>query len=107
MLNLLALPLLLATSGAFAADSAAGKAVYDANCTACHGGSGNGKGAAAIALNPKPADFTAATYWTGKTDEQVTASIKSGRPGTSMTAFTQLSDADLANVTAYLRTFAK
>ncbi len=91
---------------AFAGDAAAGKALYAANCTACHGAAGNGKGAAAIALNPKPADFTSATFWAGKADDQVAASIKSGRPGTGMTAFTQLSDGDLANVTAYLRTFA-
>ncbi len=97
----------LATNPAFAADSAAGKSVYDANCTACHGTSGNGKGAAAIALNPKPTDFTNAAFWTGRTDAQVSASIKSGRPGTSMTAFTQLSTADLDNVTAYIKGFAK
>ena len=91
---------------ALAADTAAGKAIYQANCTACHGTGGNGKGPAAIALTPKPADFTAAAYWQGKTDEQVAASIKSGRPGTSMTGFTQLSDSDLANVTSYLRGFS-
>lgn len=93
-------------SSTLAADAAAGKAIYLANCTACHGTAGNGKGPAAIALTPKPADFTLPAYWQGKTDEQVAASIKSGRPGTSMTAFTQLSEADLSNVTAYLRSFA-
>lgn len=88
------------------AEVAAGLAVYEANCTACHGATGNGRGPAAIALKPKPVDFTVATWWTGKTDEQLVASIKSGRPGTSMTPFTALSDADLANVVAYLRTLA-
>ena len=103
----LAIAALTAANPAFAADAASGKLIYEANCTACHGIAGNGKGAAAIALTPKPADFTSAALWAGKTDAQITASIKSGRPGTSMTGFTQLSEAELANVAAYLRTFAK
>lgn len=107
MSNLVLLFALTASNLAFAGDAAAGKPIYEANCTACHGSAGNGKGAAAVALTPKPSDFTAAAFWAGKTDAQVAASIKSGRPGTSMTAFTQLSDASLSDVTAYLRTFAK
>lgn len=103
----LALVTLLRANPAFAADVNAGKVIYQANCTACHGATGNGKGAAAIALTPKPTDFTAATYWADKTDAQVAASVRSGRPGTSMTGFTQLSDADLADVTAYVRGFVK
>lgn len=98
--------LLRAASPAHAADPEAGKAIYEANCTACHGTAGNGKGPAAIALTPKPTDFTAATTWAGKTDAQVLASVRAGRPGTSMTAFTQLHDDELANVVAYLRGFA-
>lgn len=94
----------LAVGPAFAADPAAGKVVYQANCTACHGERGDGRGPAAIALKPKPVDFTQATFWAGRTDEQLVASIKGGRPGTAMTPFTALSDAELQNVVAYLRT---
>lgn len=104
---MVAMQLYAVANPAFAADPDAGKAIYAANCTACHGGTGNGKGAAAIALTPKPTDFTAAAFWAGRTDAQVAGSVRSGRPGTSMTGFTQLSDADLADVTAYLRTFIK
>lgn len=93
-----------AADAAAAGDVASGLAVYQANCTACHGSAGNGRGPAAIALKPKPTDFTVAAWWVDKTDAQLVASVKSGRPGTSMTPFSALSDAELANVVAYLRT---
>lgn len=97
---------LFALATAFAGDAAAGKALYAANCTACHGASGDGKGPAAIALKPKPGDFTAAAYWEGKTDAALGAVIRGGKPGTPMTAFTQFSDVDVENLVVYLRSFA-
>jgi len=42
-----------------------GKAIYDAQCAACHGSAGRGDGAAAAALNPKPANFTDKTFMQG------------------------------------------
>ena len=36
----------------------AGKKVAQVNCVPCHGAGGKGDGAAAVALNPKPADWT-------------------------------------------------
>lgn len=41
-----------------AATIAQGKKVADVNCVSCHGAKGKGDGAAAAALNPKPADWT-------------------------------------------------
>jgi mono/diheme cytochrome c family protein len=41
-----------------AATVAQGKKVADVNCVSCHGAKGKGDGAAAAALNPKPADWT-------------------------------------------------
>jgi mono/diheme cytochrome c family protein len=35
-----------------------GKKVAQVNCVSCHGKAGKGDGAAAMALNPKPADWT-------------------------------------------------
>lgn len=93
-------------SFAFAADAAAGQSVYAANCTSCHGAKGDGKGPAAVALRPKPTDFTTVAYWAGKKDEDLAGSIRSGKPGTSMTGFAQLTDADVQNLVSYLRTFA-
>lgn len=100
------LALLLLLPAAEAGDAVAGQALYAANCTACHGVKGDGKGPAAVALNPKPTDFTSAAYWQARTDAQVARAIRSGRPGTSMTGFTQLSDGDLDDLVAYLRTLA-
>lgn len=92
---------------AFAADLAAGKTVYDANCTACHGTLADGKGPAAMGLRPKPTDFTLATYWAAKTDTDVAAAIRAGKPGTPMSAFTQLTDAQVNDIVGYLRSLAK
>lgn len=104
--SLLALPLIALSSAASAADAAAGKRTYSASCTACHGAAADGKGPAAAALKPAPADFTSAAFWAGRDDESVKVVIKAGKPGTSMMAFSQLSDADLDNLVAYLRTKA-
>ncbi len=92
---------------ALAADPAAGRALYAASCTACHGAAGDGKGPAAVALKPKPTDFTAAGWFAGRSDAQLITAIRAGRPGTAMTPFTELTDAEAADLVAYLRTFAK
>ena len=105
MKRLAFVPLLVLPALALAADGdvAKGKTTYAANCMACHGTAGDG--AAAPALDPKPANFTDAAFWTGKTDEDVKAVIKSGKPGTTMAPFAQLDDTQLTDLVAYLRTF--
>ena len=94
----------LAVSTADAADTQNGEAVYQANCMACHGAAADGKGPAAAALNPPPTNFTDPAYWAGKTDEQVKQAIKVGKPGTSMIGFSRISDEDLADLVAFMRT---
>lgn len=37
---------------------AAGRAVFEANCVACHGTTGRGDGPAAVGMRPRPADLT-------------------------------------------------
>lgn len=98
------LPVLLIGT-ADAADADKGKAVYTANCMACHGTAADGNGPAAMALTPKPTDFTTAAFWDGKDNAAIKKVIKTGKPGTPMAPFPQLSDADVANVITYLRTF--
>ena len=98
--------LLLASTAAMAeGDAAKGKSIYTANCMACHGVAGDGNGPAAVALNPKPKSFADPAFWAGRTDEALTTTIRAGKPGTAMAPFPQLKDEDIANLTAYLRSF--
>jgi mono/diheme cytochrome c family protein len=43
-------------------DPAAGKVLFDANCSSCHGVSGMGDGPVGAALTPAPRDFTLAAF---------------------------------------------
>jgi mono/diheme cytochrome c family protein len=47
---------------AVVADPAAGKVLFDANCSSCHGVSGMGDGPVGAALTPAPRDFTLAAF---------------------------------------------
>ena len=101
------LVLLMGTSQvARAANLKAGKLVYERNCRACHGASGAGDGPAARALRPAPTAFNTTAYWSRTKDGDVKAAIRKGRPGTSMMAFESLSDEQLVDIVAYLRTLA-
>jgi mono/diheme cytochrome c family protein len=51
-----------APAAAAAGGAAAGEKVYKAFCVTCHGTTGKGDGPAAVALNPKPADFSAGAF---------------------------------------------
>ena len=105
--KLLVASLLLLSSAAMAeGDAAKGKSIYTANCMACHGVKGDGNGPAAVALNPKPKSFADAAFWEGRTDDALKTTIRAGKPGTAMAPFPQLNDQDVANLTAYLRSFA-
>lgn len=84
-------------------DAVAGRVVYEANCTACHGVEGDGKGPAAAALKPRPPDFTSPAFQAGRKDADLAATIRAGRPGTPMAAFLRLSDQEVADVVAYIR----
>lgn len=102
----LLLALALAAPSAQAADIEAGKAVYMANCMACHGTQADGKGPAAAALQPPPADFTSAEFWKTRTAADVKNTIQAGKPGTAMMPFANLSGADLDNLVAFLQSKA-
>ena len=93
---------LCASTTATAADLTAGQKVYMANCMACHGISADGKGPAAASLQPPPADFTSPSFWASRDAAKVKSVIKTGKPGTTMMPFTQLSEQDLENLVAFL-----
>lgn len=106
--KLMTVMVLLALGGrpAAAQDVAAGQEVYKANCLACHGKRGDGKGPAAVALRPAPTDLTRAAWWAGKADNDLKKVIRAGNPGTAMMGFKHITGADMDNLVAYLRSLA-
>jgi cytochrome c553 len=54
------------------------KDVFKTRCVPCHGASGKGDGPGAAALNPKPRDYTDATWQKSVTDDQIKKTILYG-----------------------------
>ena len=109
-------------SAAFAADVAAGNAKFQELCVSCHGAGGKGDGptgkALAAAGQPAPRDFTVGDFKLdtdkdGKagTDTDLKNVITKGAlvyGGSAMMAPVQgLSDADLDNMVAFIRSLKK
>jgi len=94
-------------------DTAKGKAHYEKLCASCHGSSGLGDGPIAANLPPsmKPRDFQAAEFKKVTDDASMKKLIKEGGPafGLSplMAAQKSLSDEDLDDVVAYIRSLKK
>jgi len=113
-LSTIALAALLAAFDAHAADAVAGKATFAANCSVCHGKGGKGDGPVGKTLNPPPRNFTEHQFKfdtdkDGKTgtDADLGNVIRKGGVafgGSSLMAgWPTLSDSDIANVIAYIR----
>ncbi len=101
-----------AHAGAFAADAKAGEAIYTAQCAKCHGDKGAGDGPQGQKLKDKPSNWTVGGGGLkGMTDQQIADSITKGGKGmgksAAMPAFPKLSEAEVANVVAYVKTLAK
>ena len=103
---------------AASADAAAGKALFTTNCASCHGDGGKGDGPVGKSLNPPPRDFTKAEFKfdtdkDGKagTDADLKNVIHNGamKFGGSplMAPWPAFTDAQLADLIAYIRTFHK
>lgn len=87
-----------------------GKAVYDAHCAACHGASGDGNGPATVWLFPKPRNFNSGLFKVQSTpagslptDEDLFQTITRGMPGSSMPAFSYLSEAQRRESVQYVK----
>ena len=115
---LLALPLIVvACGGAPVIDTAAikaGKALFVSNgCVLCHGETGMGDGIAAAALEPKPRQYSDATWQDSVTDEQIKKVIVEGGAANGLSMFMapypalKEQDADLNNIVAYIRSLKK
>ena len=79
-----------------------GRATFRQYCVPCHGSKGEGNGPAAVAFNPRPANFTDPDGLAKLTDEQVVEVITKGRG--SMPAWGPiLKKEQLGPLVAYLR----
>jgi mono/diheme cytochrome c family protein len=89
-----------------------GASDFAAMCSACHGATGAGDGAAAAALPVTPANFTDAAFWATRTDESVANVIKNGGASVGksplMAPFgAALDDARIAEIVTYIRTLSQ
>ena len=90
-----------------------GKNVYRQRCTGCHGEKGDGKGPAAIFLNPKPRDFTkgifkfsSTPYDALPTDQDLMRTLTQGIYGTSMPSFSLIPEISRLSLVEYIKTFS-
>ncbi len=92
-----------------------GEDVYARRCAGCHGEEGDGSGPGAERLNPPPRDFTEGMYKIRTTgfddivpnDADLVRTIRDGMPGTAMPGWGDvLSEQDMRDVVAYIKTFA-
>lgn len=99
----------LLAHSSLAADAEAGEAKFKQLCATCHGQSGHGDGPASAALNPSPRNMSDAEWQASVDDEHLHTVIKDGGAAVglspTMTAFGHaLSEEDLDNIVAYIRT---
>ncbi|MBE9503935.1 MAG: c-type cytochrome [Proteobacteria bacterium] len=92
-----------------------GTEVYNKRCVWCHGEEGDGMGPGADRMNPPPRDFTSGMYKINTTgfddmvpnDEDIYRMIADGMPNTNMPGWSDiLSEQDMWDLVAYLKTFA-
>jgi mono/diheme cytochrome c family protein len=81
-----------------------GKKVAQVNCASCHGAGGKGDGAAAVALNPKPADWTSVRVQ-GESDGEIFWKISTGRG--AMPPWKHLPEPDRWALVSYIRSLKK
>jgi high-affinity iron transporter len=84
-------------------DLAQGEKLFQAQCTACHGITGHGDGAAGRNLNPRPADFHQKELVQESSPYKFYNTIRLGVPGTGMTSFSGLSDEEVWSLAFYLK----
>jgi len=69
---------------------AKGQTSFNINCVPCHGPKGAGDGPAAVALNPKPRNYTTDAFKNGDKVENVFKTLAEGLPNTAMVSFAHL-----------------
>ena len=113
ILPLLTMSAALAAMPAAAQQKVPGGPLYQKMCSQCHGEKGDGLGVAAPRLLPRPRDFTAGKFKIRHTpsgalptDDDLRRIIREGMPYTSMPAWSQLSDAQINELVAAVKSFS-
>jgi high-affinity iron transporter len=87
-----------------------GRAIYKANCVACHGETGKGDGPGAGVLKPPPRDHTDREYMSKLSDKEIADTIQMGgaiKGKPLMPSHPQLRGDDLAAIVAYVRSLSE
>jgi len=99
--------------GSLMGNATSGKQLYRRYCIGCHGPQGDGNGENAPWIDPKPRDFTAATFkcrstptGTLPTDEDLDHAIQRGFVTTNMPSWNPLTPQQRADLVAYIKTFS-
>jgi cytochrome c oxidase cbb3-type subunit I/II len=93
--------------------ASSGKALYQRYCISCHGPQGDGTGESAPDLDPKPRDFTKATFKCRSTptgslplDSDLYDTISRGIYASGMPSWKPLTRQERAHLVAYIKTFS-
>jgi len=99
--------------GSLTGHAAEGKKLYRRFCVGCHGQLGDGNGENAPWIDPRPRDFTAATFkcrstptGTLPTDQDLYNSISRGFYNSNMPHWDALTDQNRIDLVAYIKTFS-
>ncbi len=102
-----------ATVGSLHGNAAAGALQYRRYCVGCHGQAGDGNGENAMWIDPKPRDFTAATFkcrstptGTLPTDDDLFDAVTRGFVDTNMPSWAPLTRQARVDLVAYIKTFS-
>ncbi len=96
------------SQSAWSGGNTSGQGTFMSLCTSCHGNEGKGNGMLADMLDVKPRDLSDVEFMTSVPDEHLFKVIKDGGASVglteNMTPFNeQMSDEEIINVIAYLR----
>ena len=99
--------------GNLTGDASHGKQLYRRYCAGCHGERGDGMGENAPWLDPKPRDFTTATYkcrstptGTLPTDQDLYNTLRRGVHATGMPSWIGLTRQERVDLLAYVKSFS-
>ena len=96
----------IASSPAVVPDVAAGAAVYQAQCSACHGATGHGDGPVGLRLEPRPVAFAETGRAAQRSAFGLYQVITQGIEGTPMGSFASLPESDRWALAYYIGQFA-